>query len=284
MNIKKLLSVIITSVIICGCGNNSVSQTNNGGDIQRTDNDNAIVARENTEKLYDIEDDFQIEEDKKTGVIYNDEPEDDIDVIAEDERDSEMEEQFSVSEIDDKLYNRIYGKSYKQDCTIPIEDLRYLKVMYVDFNQEEAQGEIICNKIIADKLIKIFRTLYEERYPIEKIRLVDEYDADDERSMADNNSSCFNFRFISYTTTVSNHGKGLAIDINPLYNPYVKEVDGRENIEPANAVDYVDRNRDFKYKIDENDLAYKLFTENGFSWGGAWKNSKDYQHFEYNGD
>ena len=110
--------------------------------------------------------------------------------------------------------------------------------------------------------------------------LIDEYDADDKKSMEDNNSSCFNFRFIVRTKRVSKHGLGLAVDINPLYNPYVKEIDGELIIEPVTAVAYTDRTADFDYKIDENDLAYKLFTEHGFEWGGNWEELKDYQHFE----
>ena len=122
--------------------------------------------------------------------------------------------------------------------------------------------------------------LYEAGYPIEKIRLVDEYNANDETSMRDNNSSSFNFRFISHTTKVSKHGRGLAVDINTLYNPYVKEVNGKLNIEPATAGEYTDRTKEFPYKIDTEDLCYKLFTEHGFEWGGNWKTVKDYQHFE----
>ena len=86
--------------------------------------------------------------------------------------------------------------------------------------------------------------------------------------------------FVSYTKKVSKHGLGMAVDINPLYNPYVKTVSGRLNIEPANGSPYVDRTGEFPCKIDENDLCYKAFTSRGFSWGGSWRNSKDYQHFE----
>ncbi len=178
------------------------------------------------------------------------------------------------------IFKRIKGKSYKDNCTVPVSDLRYLHVLHTGFDGQTHEGEIVCNKYIAEDLLEIFEALYEAQYQIEKIKLVDEYDADDERSMADNNSSSFNFRFISYTTKVSKHGYGLAMDINTLYNPYVKTVNGKLNIEPANATDYVDRNKDFPHKIDENDLVYKLFTAHGFEWGGAWNSSKDYQHFE----
>ena len=181
---------------------------------------------------------------------------------------------------DSEIFARINGLSYKDNCTVPVSDLRYLHVLHFGFDGKSHEGEIICNKYIADDLLDIFQKLYEAKYPIEKIKLVDEYGADDEKSMADNNSSSFNFRFISYTTKISKHGYGLAMDINTLYNPYVKTVDGRLSVEPANATDYVDRTTDFPYKIDDEDLAYKLFIEHGFEWGGAWKNSKDYQHFE----
>ena len=189
---------------------------------------------------------------------------------------------FYAVEFDEnsEIFERIKGKSYKDDCTVPLSDLRYLHVLHVGFDGQTHEGEIVCNKLIAEDLLEIFEDLYEAKYPIEKIRLVDEYDADDEKSMADNNSSSFNFRFISYTKKISKHGYGLAMDINTLYNPYVKTVNGKLSVEPANATDYVDRTKDFPYKIDKNDLAYKLFIKHGFEWGGSWKNSKDYQHFE----
>ena len=98
-----------------------------------------------------------------------------------------------------------------------------------------------------------------QNIPLKKYRLVDEYDADDEASMSDNNSSAFNFRFISHTTTISKHGLGMAVDINTLYNPYVKTVNGKLSIEPANAKAYVDRSGDFPHKIDHDDLCYKSF-------------------------
>ena len=110
--------------------------------------------------------------------------------------------------------------------------------------------------------------------------LIDEYDADDETAMEDNDSSCFNFRFIAYTKKISKHGLGLAVDINTLYNPYIKVVDGKTIIQPKTAEKYIDRNKKFDYKIEKNDLCYKLFIENGFQWGGDWEDRKDYQHFD----
>ena len=191
------------------------------------------------------------------------------------------EEEFKISKISDEIFKRIEGKTFKTDCTLPRDDLRYLNLLHKDLNGKTLKGEMICNKYIAKDLITIFKKLYESNYPIEKIRLMDEYDADDERGMRDNNSSCFNFRLISHTKKISKHGLGLAVDINTLYNPYHKIVDGKEIIEPSTGKPYLDRKKDFPYKIDENDLCYKLFTESGFIWGGnCWDDRKDYQHFE----
>ena len=187
---------------------------------------------------------------------------------------------FYISEIPDDIFAKMQGKSYKEDCTVPREDLRYVHVRHMGFDGEAKDGELVVNKAIADDVLAIFEELYKADYPIEKVRLVDEYDADEEASMSDNNSSAFNFRFISHTTRISKHGLGMAVDINTRYNPYVKTVGGKLSIEPANGADYVDRSKDFPYKIDHEDLCYKLFKEHGFTWGGDWTHSKDYQHFE----
>ena len=190
------------------------------------------------------------------------------------------ENQFYMTEISDDLLERMKGKSFKDDCTVQKEDLRYIHVLHKDLDGSVKEGEMVLNKYIAEDVMEIFKELYAADYPIERVRRADEYDADDEMSMRDNNSSSFNFRFISHTTKVSKHGLGMAVDINPLYNPYIKEVDGQTVIEPATGEPYVDRSADFAYKIDENDLCYKLFKEHGFEWGGSWSDRKDYQHFE----
>ncbi|MDD6295458.1 MAG: M15 family metallopeptidase [Treponema sp.] len=202
--------------------------------------------------------------------------------VSEKKAEPAKESGFYIEKFNEKsrIFAQIKGKTYKDDCTVPVSHLRYVHTLCKSLDGSTHEGEMVCNKYIAEDLLEIFRKLYEADYPIERMVLIDEYDADDEKSMEDNNSSCFNFRFISHTKRVSKHGLGLAVDINPLYNPYIKEVDGKTIIEPVTAGAYTDRNADFNYKIDENDLAYKLFTEHGFEWGGSWQELKDYQHFE----
>lgn len=187
---------------------------------------------------------------------------------------------FSQQEITDSIFARIEGKSFKENCTTPREDLRYLKVMHYNNEGEVLEGELICHKDIADDLLSIFSELYKAKYPIERMVLIDEYDADDEASMRANNTSAFNFRPASGMRRLSKHSTGMAIDINPLYNPLVKHREGGTKVYPSTATPYIDRTQDFPYKIVKGDLCYRLFKKHGFSWGGDWNSSKDYQHFE----
>ena len=188
----------------------------------------------------------------------------------------DIDELFSAEPISDKVFDRMDGVSFGKDCTTKRKNLRYLRVLHRGFDGETHIGEIVCNKEIAKDLLYIFRQLYQEEYPIEKILLVDEYGGDDELSMEDNNTSCFNFRPVAGTGRLSQHAYGRAIDINPLYNPYITS----DGFVPVNAGDYVDRSAENPYKIDRNDLCYQLFDERGFTWGGSWNSVKDYQHFQ----
>ena len=199
------------------------------------------------------------------------------------------EEGFFYQPLTDDIIARITGISYPvseneiSPLAISYEDLRYLNVLYYDFNGEVQSGELICNQEIAHDLVEIFYELYRNEYQIEKIRLIDEYGGDDTASMLDNNTSCFNYRVVDGTDSLSKHAIGCAIDINPFYNPYVvfnKDGSGKTYISPEGSEIYADRSQNFPYKIDENDLCYKLFKEHGFTWGGDWNSCKDYQHFQ----
>ena len=188
---------------------------------------------------------------------------------------------FSSAPLSDSLFARMQGLSYPKGCSVARSELRHVRVLHVDAEGKVHKGELVCNKAIAQDLVDIFRKLYEARYPIEKIRLIDEYGADDELSMRDNNSSSFCYRTVSGTKKLSKHAMGMAIDINTRYNPYVRKgKDGRQLISPDNGRAYADRRKSYPYKIVKGDLLYRLFIQHGFRWGGNWKTMKDYQHFE----
>lgn len=182
---------------------------------------------------------------------------------------------------DTTLVTAINIVSSPDEIQISYDDLRYVRVLYYNFKGIVRTGELICNEAIAQDLVEIFYELYENEYQIEQISLIDEYSGDDVLSMLDNNTSCFNYRVVDGTTSLSKHALGLAIDINPFFNPYVVyKNDGTTYISPQGSETYADRSKEFAYKIDENDLCYKLFTEHGFTWGGNWNSLKDYQHFQ----
>lgn len=195
-------------------------------------------------------------------------------------------EGFFYEPISAEVEARIRGISYPaddSDIEVSLSDLSYVGVLYNDFDGNVMQGELICNKYIALDLVEIFEELYRSGYQFERIELIDEYGGDDTLSMENNNTSCFNYRIVDGSDHLSKHAYGLAIDINPFYNPYVvfnKDGSGETYISPKGSEVYADRSKDFPYKIDENDLCYKLFIEHGFTWGGNWNSSKDYQHFQ----
>ena len=162
----------------------------------------------------------------------------------------------------------------------PRSELRYLRGLHRNLAGETLLGELVCNEAISGDLLEIFRALYDAAYPIERMVLIDEYDAQDGPSIRANNSSAFNFRFIAGTGVLSNHSRGMAVDITPLYTPYVKTNGGRTVVAPAEAAPYAERKRDFPYKIAEDAPCCREFLRHGFTWGGHWKSLKDYQHFE----
>ena len=189
---------------------------------------------------------------------------------------------FAAEPIPDGVWQRMQGKTYKENPYIGRDDLRHIRALHWDYDNQMHVGEMIVNKQIAECVARILRQLFDAKYPIQRMLLPDVYDADDETQMRDNNSSSFCYRAIAGSSKLSKHARGLAIDINTLYNPYYKDRDdGTRFIQPATAADYCDRSWDFLYKIDHDDLCFRLFTEAGFEWGGDWTSCKDFQHFEF---
>jgi len=187
---------------------------------------------------------------------------------------------FVCMEIPDSVFSFMKGRSYKEGCTVSRNDLRYLIVLHRNLEGQAVVGELVVNKKISADILEIMRELYEASYPIEQMRLVDYYEGNDEQSMAANNSSAFNWRTQTGSSSkISKHATGMAIDINPLYNPYYRFPYVNETVLPGGDL-YMDRMWEFPFKIDEDDDCYRIFTEHGFKWGGSWNSLRDYQHFE----
>ena len=153
-----------------------------------------------------------------------------------------------------------------------LENLELITVEYYGFDGLIHEGQLVVNKKVVDDIKEIFDFIKETEFPVNKVVPISHYDWSDEKSMLDNNTSAFNYRFISGTRVISEHASGLAIDINPLQNPYVKN----NTCTPAGS------NYDTTKAgtLTSDSQLVKEFKERGWIWGGDWKNLKDYQHFE----
>ena len=192
-----------------------------------------------------------------------------------------LERCFEWTEIPEHVYRRMLGKSFKEGTAVGLADLRYVRVLHYDGKGAILLGELVCNRQIAADLVEIFRALFNARYPIERMVLIDDFNADDELSMRANNTSAFCYRAVAGSQKLSAHARGMAVDINPLYNPYYRDrKNGTRQVRPATAIGYCDRSKSFPYKLVQGDLCHRLFLQHGFQWGGSWRSCKDFQHFE----
>ena len=168
--------------------------------------------------------------------------------------------------------------SYRPGCPVGPAQLRRLEVSHWDFAGRRRVGSIVVAAREARDVRSAFRKIYAARFPIRRLRPVDVYKGSDDASMAADNTSGFNCRFVSGTRRWSQHAYGLAIDINPVENPYV---DGGR-VRPPAGRRYLDRSRVRPGMVVAGDVVLRAFASIGWSWGGRWS-SPDYQHFSATG-
>jgi len=183
---------------------------------------------------------------------------------------------FTGEPLPDHIIDFISGVSFGEDTPFDHSFLTYLTISHVGFDGESHVGHMIVAAEIGDEVLDIFRDIYEAHFPIYQMRLIDYFNADDALSLEANNSSAFNFRYIAGTTIISRHGFGLAIDINPIQNPYIRG----DNIKPAAGAAYLDRDDIRPGMIIKGDPVYTAFISRGWIWGGDWTVPRDYHHFE----
>jgi len=209
--------------------------------------------------------------------------------------------------------------SWKEGCPIPISDLNYLVLTHWGFDGKPKVGEMVVHKKLALAVIKAFAELFNAKFPIERMELIEKYDANDDLSMEANNSSAFNCRDITNKPGFwSKHSYGGAIDINPVQNPYrapksavLKTMgwDGQEEVGtflqrngydvplpalafctarpsdclvlPPASINYIDRSLSLPGMLLAGTREVRAFTDRGFDWGATWQRLMDYQHFEY---
>ncbi len=190
------------------------------------------------------------------------------------------DDRFFYVTLTDELKARITGMSYPAEgepCRVSYDDLRYVRILYIDFDGGSQEGELMVHRKVAGDVIDIFYKLYQKQYQLASVKLVDDFGqpGDDGNSMRANNTSSFCYRQVTGSSHLSWHSFGAAIDINPLQNPYMNK--GR--VSPEEAREYLDRKDKRPHMIDHSDYCYKVFIDHGWKWGGDWNGDKDYQHF-----
>jgi hypothetical protein len=169
--------------------------------------------------------------------------------------------------------------SYRAGCPVPPTELRTVRTAYWGFDGRPHSGAIVVNRRAAADVVAVFRRLYEARFPIRRLRPVSAYRGSDDASMAADNTSGFNCRFVSGTRRWSMHAYGLAIDVNPVENPFVSG--GR--VSPPAGRRYLDRDEPVPGIAVEGGVLVRAFEARGWKWGGRWRGSPDYQHFSTTG-
>ncbi len=173
--------------------------------------------------------------------------------------------------------------SHRPGCPVALADLRYLRMRHLDLQGQVRTGEMVVHEDHAQAVTEVFGRLYDARWPVARMRLVDAYRGDDDRSMAANNTSAYNCRRVAGSTDWSNHAYGAAIDVNPVQNPYVTG-----SVAPPAGRRFAEVDRSAGAQVPEGvirsgDVVVRAFASIGWEWGGDWSSSKDYQHFSASG-
>ncbi len=186
----------------------------------------------------------------------------------------------TVSAIGPSLRAYMTGRSWHPGCPVSLSQLRLLRLTYWGFDHRPHTGRLVVNADVATTVVSVFRRLYDARFPIRRMQLVDDYGGSDFRSIEADNTSAFNCRAATGSTHWSNHAYGHAIDVNTIENPYV---DSGQTSHPASRP-YLDRSWHRAGMAYPGGVLVQAFASAGWGWGGSWSGSiHDYQHFSVNG-
>jgi len=183
---------------------------------------------------------------------------------------------LSQQEIDTSKSCGVWSK----ECPIEIGRLKRLQITHLNFEGKTTIGNLILFDVVASYVMKLFKDLYQLKFEIDKVLPIDLYNGSDEKSMIANNSSAYNGRKIMNTDKWSSHAYGMAIDINPVQNPYLKLIEETASIKviPDNGLYFVNRFSNHPGMVEK---VIKVFERYGFTvWGGAWIDKIDYHHFQ----
>jgi hypothetical protein len=185
----------------------------------------------------------------------------------------------TVAPIDPALADRMTPASWRPGCPVPLAELRYLRLSYMDPAGREVLGELVVHQGVVFAVAVAFREMWDARFPITSMALVDDFGGDDDASMAAGNTSAFNCRMVTGGARFSEHAYGRAIDINPVENPYVSSA----AVSPPAGVAYLDRGNLRAGMLVAGSVPVSSFERLGWGWGGRWGSPVDYQHVSATG-
>ncbi len=201
---------------------------------------------------------------------------------------SVMAEGFSakVTHISNDIKKRmIKGNSWKKSCPVGLEDLRYVRVRHWDFKGGSSIGELVVHADVAEGIAQIFEELYDIGYPVRQMRLVSDFKGNDWQSIEADNTSAHNCRSLTGSSKKwSNHAYGMAIDINPIENPYISRtgrISHKASLPYRKRAHVPSRGLADKAMALKDDKVVHIFKKYGWKWGGEWTGIKDYQHFSF---
>jgi D-alanyl-D-alanine carboxypeptidase len=166
--------------------------------------------------------------------------------------------------------------TYHAGCPVGPSQLRTVEVSYWDFSGEPKVGRVVVARRVADDVVAVFRQLWAKRFPIRRLRPISAYRGDDDASMAADNTSGFNCRFVAGTKHWSMHAYGEAIDVNTVENPYVRG----STVKPPAGRAFLDRSRYRQGMAMSDGVLVRAFASAGWKWGASFG---DYQHFSTTG-
>lgn len=185
-----------------------------------------------------------------------------------------------ISRVTDDVRGRM-GTSWRPGCPVGLEDLRVITMTHWGFDGTMHRGELMVHRRHAADVARVFRLLFDARFPIERMELANGYMGNDPPLAQQNNTAGFNCRRpVGGGRRWSEHSYGTAVDINPDQNPYVSR---SGHVEPLFGGPFVDRRLDAPGMLRAGDVVIRAFRSIGWRWGGSWRGTKDYMHFSASG-
>ena len=184
--------------------------------------------------------------------------------------------EYSIGRVPRDVLER---STWKRACPVSRNDLGYVTTSFWGFDRERHTGELIVHRSVARDVVSVFRALYRERWPIEEMRVTSRPELDAPPTGDGNNTSAFVCRPARQSQEWSEHAYGLAVDVNPFHNPYVRD----DVILPELAIAYANRGWRRPGMIRDGDVVTRAFARIGWGWGGDWSSAKDWMHFSRSG-